>query len=46
MIIRLSNDFLFSGEWWMMIFPGLALVLLVLPINLLGVGCGTRSIPA
>ncbi len=35
-LIRIGNDFLFSGEWWMTIFPGVALVLLVLSINLLG----------
>lgn len=35
-LIRIGNDFLFSGVWWMTIFPGVALVLLVLSINLLG----------
>ena len=35
-LIRIGNDFLFSGEWWITIFPGLALVLLVLSVNLLG----------
>jgi peptide/nickel transport system permease protein len=35
-LIRIGNDFLFSGEWWVTIFPGIALVLLVLSINLLG----------
>jgi peptide/nickel transport system permease protein len=35
-LIRIGNDFLFSGEWWITIFPGAALVLLVLAINLLG----------
>ncbi len=35
-LIRIGNDFLFSGEWWMTIFPGVALVVLVLSINLLG----------
>ncbi len=35
-LIRIGNDFLFSGEWWITIFPGIALVLLVLAINLLG----------
>ena len=35
-LIRIGDDFLFSGEWWMTIFPGAALVLLVLSINLLG----------
>ena len=35
-LIRIGNDFLFSGEWWMTIFPGIALVALVLAVNLLG----------
>jgi peptide/nickel transport system permease protein len=35
-LIRVGNDFLFSGEWWVTIFPGVALVLMVLSINLLG----------
>jgi peptide/nickel transport system permease protein len=35
-LIRVGNDFLFSGEWWITIFPGVALVVMVLSINLLG----------
>ena len=35
-LIRIGNDFLFSGEWWITIFPGAALVLMVLAVNLLG----------
>ena len=35
-LIRIGNDFLFSGEWWITIFPGLSLILMVLSINLLG----------
>jgi peptide/nickel transport system permease protein len=35
-LIRFGNDFLFSGEWWVVVFPGLALILMVLAINLLG----------
>ena len=35
-LIRVGNEFLFSGEWWITIFPGLALVALVLSVNLLG----------
>ncbi len=35
-LIRFGNDFLFSGQWWVTVFPGLALVLTVLSINLLG----------
>ena len=35
-LIRVGNDFLFSGEWWIAVFPGAALVVLVLSVNLLG----------
>jgi peptide/nickel transport system permease protein len=35
-LIRVGNDFLFSGEWWITTFPSLALILLVLSVNLLG----------
>jgi peptide/nickel transport system permease protein len=35
-LIRFGNDYLFSGQWWVAVFPGLALILLVLAINLLG----------
>ena len=35
-LIRIGNDFLFSGEWWITIFPGVALAVLVLAVNLLG----------
>ncbi|MBM3572877.1 MAG: ABC transporter permease, partial [Alphaproteobacteria bacterium] len=35
-LIRVGNNFLFSGEWWMTIFPGAALIILVLAVNLLG----------
>ncbi len=35
-LIRIGNDYLFSGEWWITVFPGLALVILVLAVNLLG----------
>ena len=35
-LIRNGNNFLFSGEWWITVFPGMALVMLVLSVNLLG----------
>src|SRR5258706_9800894 len=35
-LIRVGNDFLFSGEWWVTVFPGAALVVMVLSVNLLG----------
>ncbi|MGJ3261619.1 MAG: ABC transporter permease [Salinarimonas sp.] len=35
-LIRIGNNYLFSGEWWIVAFPGIALAMLVLAINLLG----------
>lgn len=35
-LIRIGNEVLFSGEWWMTIFPGAWLVILVLAVNLVG----------
>jgi len=35
-LIRIGNNYLFSGEWWVVAFPGLALASLILSINLLG----------
>jgi len=35
-LIRVGQDFLFSGEWWITIFPGVVLVLIALSVNLLG----------
>jgi peptide/nickel transport system permease protein len=35
-LISIGNNFLYSGEWWITVFPGITLVLMVLSINLLG----------
>ncbi|MEM7253364.1 MAG: ABC transporter permease [Pseudomonadota bacterium] len=35
-LIRVGNEFLFSGLWWITLFPAAALVILVLAVNLLG----------
>ena len=35
-LIRIGNDFLFSGEWWITIFPSAALIVIVLAVNILG----------
>jgi peptide/nickel transport system permease protein len=35
-LINSGNQYLFSGEWWMIVFPGLMLVLIALSVNLLG----------
>jgi len=35
-MINNGNNFLYSGEWWLVVFPGLALILLCMSVNLLG----------
>jgi peptide/nickel transport system permease protein len=35
-LIRVGQQFLFSGEWWILFFPAAALIVLALAINLLG----------
>jgi len=35
-LIRIGQSFLFAGEWWIVIFPGVSLAILVLAVNLLG----------
>lgn len=35
-LIRIGQDFLFSGEWWIILFPSLTLLVLALSVNLLG----------
>ena len=35
-LIRVGNEYLFSGLWWITLFPGIALVVLVFAVNLLG----------
>lgn len=35
-LIRVGQQFLFSGEWWIIFFPALTLVILALSVNLLG----------
>jgi len=35
-LIRLGNDVLQSGDWWLVVFPGVTLAKLVLAVNLLG----------
>jgi peptide/nickel transport system permease protein len=35
-LIRIGNNYLFAGEWWIVAFPGIALAVLILAINLLG----------
>jgi peptide/nickel transport system permease protein len=35
-LIRVGNNYLLSGDWWISIFPGIVLALLILSVNLLG----------
>ena len=35
-LIRIGQDFLFSGEWWILLFPALTLLALSLSVNLVG----------
>jgi peptide/nickel transport system permease protein len=35
-LIQVGNKFLFSGNWWITVFPGIVLVAIALSINLLG----------
>lgn len=37
-MIRQGAEFMVSGQWWVAVFPGLALILLVFGLNLLGDG--------
>jgi peptide/nickel transport system permease protein len=35
-LISIGNQYLFSGDWWIVTFPGVTLAVLVLAVNLLG----------
>ncbi len=35
-LIRVGNNFLFAGEWWIAVFPSIVLTALVLAVNLVG----------
>jgi len=35
-LIRIGQGFLFSGEWWILLFPAVTLLVLALSVNLLG----------
>ncbi|MEL6808839.1 MAG: ABC transporter permease [Pseudomonadota bacterium] len=35
-LIRIGQGFLFSGEWWILLFPAITLLVLALSVNLLG----------
>jgi len=35
-LVRVGNEFLFSGDWWISVLPGTVLVILSLAVNILG----------
>ncbi len=35
-LIRIGTEYLFSGEWWIVAFPSLTLVILIVSVNVLG----------
>ncbi|QJW85490.1 ABC transporter permease [Ramlibacter terrae] len=35
-LIRVGNDYIFAGEWWITVWPGVMLILIALSVNLLG----------
>jgi len=41
-LIRFGDDFLFSGQWWVTVFPGLTLTSMVLAITSSATGCAMR----
>lgn len=45
-LVRIGNEFLFSGDWWISLLPGGVLVALALAINLVGDGLRDRLDPA
>ncbi len=35
-LIRIGTSYMFSGEWWVVLFPSAALILLIISVNVLG----------
>lgn len=35
-LIRIGTEYLFSGEWWIVLFPSLMLVILIVSVNIIG----------
>lgn len=35
-LIRIGNDYVFSGEWWVVAFPSLTLIVLIVSVNVVG----------
>lgn len=35
-LIRIGSEYVFSGEWWIVLFPSMMLILLIVSVNMLG----------
>lgn len=35
-LIRIGTEYLFSGEWWIVVFPSMTLIVLIISVNVLG----------
>lgn len=35
-LIRIGTEYIFSGEWWIVIFPSMALIVMIVSVNILG----------
>ena len=35
-LIRIGTEYMFSGEWWIVIFPSAMLIVMIIAINILG----------
>lgn len=35
-LIRIGTEYIFSGEWWIVIFPSMTLIIMIIGVNILG----------
>lgn len=35
-LIRIGTEYIFSGEWWIVIFPALTLIIMIISVNIIG----------
>lgn len=35
-LIRIGTEYIFSGEWWIVVFPSMTLVIMIVSVNILG----------
>jgi peptide/nickel transport system permease protein len=35
-LIRIGTEYIFSGEWWIVIFPSMTLIIMIISVNIIG----------